>query len=157
MVGGKFRWHTESKKGAKRTYQYYSIGIGLEEPSPRQFSKIKKKKFEEVFMGRKLTFGEVLLDAEEDEELRQPRGRGTAYATARIAESPRVGAVEISYAEVRAMIDIPTTGRTHDEDLAIEELMPIELEDHVRDTAYAERRAPTADCRPPTADRRHSI
>ena len=52
------------------------------------------------------------------------------------------------------MIDIPTTGRTHDEDLAIEELMPIELEDHVRDTAYADRRAPSADRRQPNDDRR---
>ena len=57
--GGKLRWHAESKSAARRTYQYYSIGIGLEGPSPRQFGKMRKEKFEEVFMGRKLTFGEV--------------------------------------------------------------------------------------------------
>src|ERR1044071_6544645 len=99
---GKLRWHTENKSAARRTYQYYSIGIGLEGPSSRQFGKMRKEKFEEVFMGRKLTFGEVLLDSNADNE-GQSRGRVTAYATARIADSPRVGAVEISYAKVRAM------------------------------------------------------
>src|ERR1044071_1794021 len=58
--GGKLRWHAESKSAARRTYQYYSVGIGLEGPSPRQF---RKEKFDEVFMGRKLIFGEVLVDS----------------------------------------------------------------------------------------------
>ena len=148
MTGGKVKWHAESKKAARRTYQYYSIGIGLEGPSPRQFGKMRKEKFEEVFMGRKLLFGEVLLD-DEAEDQRQPRDRGTAYAyTARTAEGSRVGAVEISYAEVRAMIDIPTEGRTHGELLDTEEIMPVDQEEHVREAAYEshdDRRAPTAD------------
>jgi hypothetical protein len=63
-------------------------------------------------MGRKLAFGEVLLDANADDE-GQLRGRVTAYATVRTADSLRVGVVEISYAEVRAMINILTEERTH--------------------------------------------
>src|ERR1043165_642007 len=136
--GGKLRWHAESKSTAKRTYQYYSIGIGLEGSSPRQFGKMRKEKFEEVFMGRKLTFGEVLLDSQADDE-GQPRGRMTMHATARTMDSPRVGAVEIAYAEVRAMIDIPTEGRTHGKNLANEDKMPDLPRDHVRDTAYRNR------------------
>ena len=50
------------------------------------------------------------------------------------------------------MIDIPTPGRTHDEDLAIEELMPIEPEDHVRDTAYADHRPLSTECRSSSAE-----
>src|ERR1043165_8339820 len=79
---GKLRWHAKSKSAARRTYQYYSIGIGLEGFSSRQFGKIRKEKFEEVFMRRKLTFRKVLLSSNVDDE-GQPRGRGTAYATAR--------------------------------------------------------------------------
>src|ERR1044071_2915612 len=105
--GGKLRWYAESKNAARRTYQYYFIGIGLEGSSPRQFGKMRKKKFEEVFMEQKLTFGKVLLDFQADDE-GQPRDRMTMHATARTMDSSHVGAVEISYAEVRAMINIPT-------------------------------------------------
>src|ERR1044072_8797739 len=121
--GGKLRWHVESKSAARRTYQYYSIEIGLEGPLPRQFGKMRKEKFEEVFMKRKLTFGKVLLDSQADDE-GQPRDRVTMHATARTMDSSRVGAVEISYAEVRAMIDIPTEGRTHGKNPADEDKMP---------------------------------
>src|ERR1043165_8294105 len=79
---GKLRWHVESKSTVRRTYQYYSIRIGLEEPSSRQFGKMRKEKFEEVFMRRKLTFGKILLDANDEG---QPCGRMIAYATARTA------------------------------------------------------------------------
>jgi hypothetical protein len=44
--------------------------------------------------------------------------------TARIMECPHEDTVEISYADVRAMIDIPTKGRTHGDSLAAEEIMP---------------------------------
>src|ERR1043165_6957281 len=141
--GGKLRWHAESKSAARRTYQYYSIGIGLEGPLPRQLGKMRKEKFEEVFMGRKLTFGEVLLDSQVDDE-GQPRDRVTMHATARTMDSSRVGAVEISYAEVRAMIDIPTERRTHGENPADEDRMPHLPRDHVRNTAY-DRRPPSAE------------
>src|ERR1044071_7122160 len=149
--GGKLRWHAESKSAARRTYQYYSIGIGLEGPSPRQFGKMRKEKFDEVFMGRKLTFGEVLLDSLVDDE-GQPRDRVTMHATARTMDSSRVGAVEISYAEVRAIIDIPTEGRTHGENPADKNKMPDLPRDHMRDTAYRNCRPPSAERRPLTAD-----
>src|ERR1044071_4901475 len=142
--GGKLRWHAESKSAARRTYQYYSVGIGLEGPSPRQLGKMRKEKFEEVFMGRKLTFGEVLLDSQADDE-GQPHGRVTMHATARTIDSPRVGVVEISYAEVRAMIDIPTEGRTHGKNPADEDKMPDLPRDHVRDTVY-DHQLPTTEC-----------
>ena len=90
--GGKLRWHAESKSAARRTYQYYSIRIGLEGPLPRQFGKMRKEKFEEVFMGRKLTFGEVLLDPQADDE-GQSRDRVTMHATARTMDSSRIGTV----------------------------------------------------------------
>src|ERR1044072_8906860 len=154
--GGKLRWHAESKSSARRTYQYYSVGIGLEGPSPRQLGKMRKEKFDEVFMGRKLTFGEVLLDSPADDE-GQPRDRVTMHAMARTMHSSRVGAVEISYAEVRAMIDIPTEGRTHGENPTDEDKMTASQKDRVRDTAYSARRPSTAERRPLTADRRHSI
>src|ERR1044071_9183718 len=89
--GGKLRWHAESKSAARRIYQYYSIGIGLEGPSPRQFGKMRKEKFEEVFIRRKLTFEKVLLDSQADDE-GQPRGRVTMHATARTIDSSRIGA-----------------------------------------------------------------
>src|ERR1044071_9673566 len=142
--GGKLRWHAESKSAARRTYQYYSIRIGLEGPLPRQFGKMRKEKFDEVFMGRKLTFEEVLLDSQADDE-GQSRDRVTMHATATTMDSSRVGAVKISYAEVRAIIDIPTEGRTHGENSANEDRMPDLPRNHVRDTAYSERRPPTAD------------
>ena len=66
-----------------------------------------------------------------------------AYAMAMTADNPRVGAVEISYAEIRAMIDIPTEGRTHGENPADEDRMPDLPRDHVRDTAYEDRRPPS--------------
>ena len=66
------------------------------------------------------------------------------HITARTMDSPRVDAVEISYAEVRAMIDIPIKRRTHEKDPADEELMLDLPRDHVRDTAYADYRPPTA-------------
>ena len=105
---------------------------------------MKKEKFEEVFMKRKLTFGEVLLNPQADNE-GQPRDRVTMYATARTMDSSRISAVEISYAEVRAMIDIPTEGRTHEENSADKDKMPDLPRDHVRDTAY--------ECRSLNADR----
>ena len=74
-----------------------------------------------------------------------------AYA-ARTTECPHEDTVEISYAEVRAMIDIPTKGRTHGENPADEDEMPDLSKDHVRDTAYRTHRVPSADRRPPTAD-----
>src|ERR1044071_66572 len=77
---GKLKWYAESKSAARRTYQYYFIGIGLEGPSSRQFGKMRKEKFEEVFMKRKLIFEEVLLNLNADDK-RQPRGRVTAYTT----------------------------------------------------------------------------
>ena len=83
----------------------------------------------------------VLLDANADDE-GQPHGRVTAYATARTADSPCIGTVEISYAEVRAMIDIPTEGRTHGENPADEKIMPDLPRDHVRNTAYNDRQLP---------------
>src|ERR1044072_4531180 len=113
---------------------------------------MRKEKFNEVFMRRKLTFGEVLLDSQADDE-GQPRDRVTMHATARTMDSSRVGTVEISYAEVRAMIDIPTKERTHGENPADEDKMPDLPRDHVRDTAYRDRRPLTADRQPPTADR----
>ena len=61
----------------------------------------------------------------------------TAYATVRITDSLCVNEVEISYAEVQAMIDILTEGRIHDEDPADEKIMPDLLRNHVRDTVYA--------------------
>jgi hypothetical protein len=67
------------------------------------------------------------------------------HATARTMDSSRVGAVEISYAEVRAMIDIPTEGRTHGKDPADENRMPDLPRDHMRETAHEDRRPPTAD------------
>ena len=79
-----------------------------------------------------------MIDSQADDE-RQPYGRVTAYAMTRTADSPHVGIVEISYAEVRAMIDILTEGRTHGENLADEEIIPGLPKDHVRDTAYDNR------------------
>ena len=76
------------------------------------------------------------------------------HATARTMDSSRVGAVEISYAEVRAMIDIPTEGRTYGEDPADEEIMPDLPRDHMRYCVHRlltdERRASTAECQPLT-------
>ena len=63
----------------------------------------------------------------------------TAYANARIADSPCVGTVEISYAKVQAMIDILTKGRTYEENSADKKNMLDLSRDHVRDTAYADR------------------
>ena len=63
----------------------------------------------------------------------------TAYAIVRTADNPHIGAVKISYAKVRAMIDIPTIGRTHGEDPADENRMSDLPRDHVRDTAYDDR------------------
>ena len=54
--------------------------------------------------------------------------------TARIMECPHEDTVEISYADVWAMIDIPTKGRTHGDCLAAEEIMPDWQKDHMRDT-----------------------
>src|ERR1044071_8783119 len=98
-----------------------------------------------------ITLLNILLDSQADDE-GQPRDRVTMHATARTMDSSRVGAVEISYAEVRAMIDIPTEGRTHGENSADEDRMRDLPRNHVRDPAYSERRPPTADRRPPTAD-----
>jgi hypothetical protein len=53
LNGQKFRWHNESKTGARRTYRFYSIMKGQwNGPSPRQFSKMKKSKFEELMSER---------------------------------------------------------------------------------------------------------
>src|ERR1044071_1435833 len=98
-----------------------------------------------------ITLLNILLDSQADDE-GQPRDRVTMHAMARTMDSSRVGAVEISYAEVRAMIDIPTKGRTHGENPADEDEMPDLSKDHVRDTAYRTHRVPSADRRPPTAD-----
>src|SRR5688572_10250846 len=47
------KWHNESKVAARRTYQYYSIGIDdWEGPSPRKFEKIRKQKFKELLKRR---------------------------------------------------------------------------------------------------------
>ena len=85
-----------------------------------------------------------MLDSQADNE-GQSCGRVTAHATARTADNSRIGIVKISYAEVWVIIDILTMGRTYKENLADEEIMPDLLRDHVRDTAYAERRPLTAD------------
>ena len=77
----------------------------------------------------------TVLDSQADDE-GQPRGRVTMHAKVRIMDSPRVGVVEISYAEVQVMIDILTEGRTHEENSADENRMPDLSRDHVRDTAY---------------------
>ena len=50
------------------------------------------------------------------------------------------------------MIDILTEGRTHGENPADEKIMPDLPRDHVRDTAYKDRRPPSVERRPPTAD-----
>ena len=76
-----------------------------------------------------------MLDSQADDE-GQPRGRVTMHATARTMDSPRAGAVEISYAEVRTIIDILTEGRTHGENPADENRMPDLPKNHVRDTAH---------------------
>ena len=61
------------------------------------------------------------------------------HATARTMDSSREGAVEISYTEVRAIINILTERRTHEKNLADKKEMPDLPRDHVRDTAYADR------------------
>ena len=58
--------HKETMKGARRTYQYYSIGDNLEGPTPRQLAKMRRPQFEEVFRARKLLFGEALLESDDN-------------------------------------------------------------------------------------------
>ena len=57
----------------------------------------------------------------------------------RITDSLCVGAVEISYAKVQAMIDIPTEKRTHKKNPVNEEIILDLSRNHVRDTVYANR------------------
>jgi len=92
-----------------------------------------------------------LLDSQVNDE-GQLRGGMTAYAMARIADSPCIDAIEISYTKVWAMIDIPTQKRIHKKNPADEEIMSNLLRDHVRDIAYTDRWVSTTKCRPLTAN-----
>ncbi|HET9432990.1 MAG TPA: hypothetical protein VFO37_04495 [Chitinophagaceae bacterium] len=53
LQGHKVKLHYESQLGAKRTYLFYTIDKGnWEGPSARDFSKMRKKKFDELFEAR---------------------------------------------------------------------------------------------------------
>src|SRR5688572_1798908 len=55
------KWHNESKVVARRTYQYYSIGIDdWEGPSPRKFGKMGKQEFQRLLKGREELKGGIL-------------------------------------------------------------------------------------------------
>jgi len=86
-------------------------------------------------MRQKLSFEKVLLEAENSEE-RQLYDRGTAYTyTARIAKGSYVGIVEMFYAEMRVMIDIPTEEKIYRDFLATKKIMPEEPKEHMKDIA----------------------
>ena len=53
LSGEKFKWHDESKVGARRTYRFYSVNKGVwNGPTPRQLAKMRKSKFEELLSRR---------------------------------------------------------------------------------------------------------
>ena len=55
------KWHNESKVAARRTYQYYSVGIDdWEGPSPRKLGKMGKQTFKELLKGREELKGGIL-------------------------------------------------------------------------------------------------
>ena len=92
-----------------------------------------------------------MLDSQVNDE-GQLRGGMTAYAMARIADSPCIDAIEISYTKVWAMIDIPTERRTHGKNPTDEKIMLNLPRDHIRDITYADCRPLNAKCRVSSAD-----
>src|ERR1044071_448392 len=59
------RLHAKQKMSARRTYEYYRIRRGdWTGPSPREFGKMTKDRFERLFKGREEIEGETLLEAE---------------------------------------------------------------------------------------------
>src|ERR1043165_4729500 len=168
----KVKIHHEQRVSARRTYRYYRIRRGdWTGPSPREFGKMTKDKFERLLKGREEIEGETLLEAEPS-VTQERRSRNTVHRKRRSKSTAQPQeAEEVLIDRWTSGLDMPIEGNSLSmKDLGMDlsiiegysgEQQSYGLSSQTNDWSGPDEdnnsRPPIADSRSPIADRRSPI